>query len=296
MSAGPFTTAEALAAGVSKKILRGPSVRRVARGVYLSAEHQQSLAHTVEAMLRLLPAGTLATGVTALQLLGIDLGPARPLHFCTTSSFQSARDDLRVQRVRQLPPRRGSSVAPAYALLVAATELNIVDLVAAGDRVLRLRSGTKDELVRVLSTSTGRGCRAARRAATLIRERVDSVQESRLRLLVTFCGLPEPECNPSIGTEFRLVGHVDLALERWMVMIEYEGDQHRSDRKQWDYDVGRYEELTAAGWIVIRVTAAAMRKPRGVAQRVYDALSQHGYAGPPPCFDEEWITLFEHRE
>lgn len=37
-----------------------------------------------------------------------------------------------------------------------------------------------------------------------------------------------------------------------MVIIEYEGEQHRGDQKQWNCDIRRYEELAAAGWIVIR--------------------------------------------
>ena len=41
----------------------------------------------------------------------------------------------------------------------------------------------------------GRGCRLARRAASLAREGVDSPQETRLRLLLVLAGLPEPRVN-----------------------------------------------------------------------------------------------------
>jgi very-short-patch-repair endonuclease len=78
-----------------------------------------------------------------------------------------------------------------------------------------------------------------------------------------------------------------------MIIVEYEGDQHRTEWRQWNTDIDRNEEFTAAGWIVIRVTGKAMRRPREIARRVYDALRQPGYTGPPPRFDEDWIRLFE---
>jgi hypothetical protein len=39
---GPFTTAEAYSAGLTSGILRGPSVRRLFAGVYVSAEVESS--------------------------------------------------------------------------------------------------------------------------------------------------------------------------------------------------------------------------------------------------------------
>ena len=185
---------------------------------------------------------------------------------------------------------------PDSALVAAAPRLDLVELVTAGDWLIRLKRCRLEDLKASLAVATGRGCLKARRVAELIRAKVDSPQESRLRLLLVLCGLPDPTCNPLLGTEYRAIGHVDLAIKRYMIIIEYEGDQHRTEWRQWNIDIDRYEEFTAAGWIVIRVTGKAIRIPREVARRIYDALRQHGYTGPPPRFDEEWIHLFEERE
>ncbi|QSB24137.1 hypothetical protein [Curtobacterium sp. 24E2] len=37
-------------------------------------------------------------------------------------------------------------------------------------------------------------------------------------------------------------------------MIEYEGDQHRTDAEQWGRDLRRYREMDRLGWAVVRWT------------------------------------------
>lgn len=106
-------------------------------------------------------------------------------------------------------------------------------------------------------------------------------------------GLPEPETNVDVGDMTRRISRVDLALIAYRLLLEYEGDQHRTDRRQWEYDVRRYEDLTAAGFIVIRVTAERFRNPREVVLATYAQLLRSGYTGPPPVFDEAWRAAFE---
>ncbi len=52
---GPFTTAEAYAAGLTSGILRGPSVRRLLAGVNVSAEVESSERMLVAAALKVVP-------------------------------------------------------------------------------------------------------------------------------------------------------------------------------------------------------------------------------------------------
>lgn len=184
-------------------------------------------------------------------------------------------------------------MSPEVAFVSAATTLDLVNLVAAGDWLVRLERALPSTLIRAADEATGRGCVQARRAARLVRERVDSVQETRLRLLLVLAGLPEPECNISLGTEHYCIGRVDLVYQRWRVILEYEGDQHFTDRDQWNSDIGRYEEFTGEGWTVIRVTKQRMRYRRLLVTRTYEALRASGYEGPPPTFSPEWLSLFE---
>jgi hypothetical protein len=72
----------------------------------------------------------------------------------------------------------------------------------------------------------------ARTAVGLIRERVDSPRETWLRLSLVLAGLPTPECNLIIRDDRGPIGRVDLVYLAYQLVIEYEGDQHRTDRGQ----------------------------------------------------------------
>ena len=50
--------------------------------------------------------GTIATGVTGLQLYGVDIGTQLPMTFATTHPRQVRRRDVQVRRLKQLPPHR----------------------------------------------------------------------------------------------------------------------------------------------------------------------------------------------
>ena len=59
-----------------------------------------------------------------------------------------------------------------------------------------------------------------------------SPQESRLRLLFIDAGLPKPTTQIVIYDEFGCyLRTIDLGWEDFMVGAEYDGDQHRTDRK-----------------------------------------------------------------
>ena len=49
------------------------------------------------------------------------------------------------------------------------------------------------------------------------------------------------------------VARLDMGWPDLKLAIEYDGDQHRTDRKQYVRDIRRYEELIRLGWVVIRV-------------------------------------------
>jgi very-short-patch-repair endonuclease len=285
-----FTTAQADEHGFGRGALRGRTVRREVRGVYLPAWADRSLTVRVDAARRVLPRDVRPDGVTALQLLGVEVGATEPLRFVTAHPHQVRRRGLRVRR--STPAVVESATRPAAAFVAAARELDLVELVAAGDWLVRLDRTTPEELVATAGTVRGPGSAHARRAAALVRRRVDSVRETRLRLALVLAGLPEPEVNPTVRAKGRLVGRVDLLLRRWRIVIEYEGDQHRLDRKQWNRDVWRQECLVEDDHTLVRVTAERMQSPRAVVLGVHQALVERGYVGPEPDFSSEWRTLF----
>ena len=63
------------------------------------------------------------------------------------------------------------------------------------------------------------------------------------------------------------------------VGVEYEGEQHWTDPKQYADDIERLEFLAAQGWTIIRVSARQLRYDRdGIVRRVRTALLQAGCA------------------
>ncbi|HYI60094.1 MAG TPA: hypothetical protein VEX66_18140 [Microlunatus sp.] len=196
----PFTAGQALALGSTRDMLRGPAVQRIDRGIFLDARLELTLKWRLAGYLLMLPAETVVDSVTALQLNGVEVGPTEPYRFCTTAEHHPSRPSIVVRRVAELPPNVGKVSRTAPALVAARTQLGLLDLVIAGD--------------------------------WLIRRRVDSPRETRLRLLIVLAELPEPECNVDLGDELFFIGRVDLYLRAWNVAVEYEGDQHRKRAKQ----------------------------------------------------------------
>jgi hypothetical protein len=196
-------------------------------------------------------------------------------------------------RLKELPAHRDGLASPEQCWLVAASTLNLLDLVTAGDSLLRLRRTTLVRLQSAVETHSGRGIVAARTAVRLVRERVDSPRETWLRLCLVLAGLPMPECNLVIGDDEGPIGRVDLVYVAYKLIIEYEGDQHRTDRNQWNRDIDRHEDFARDHWTLIRVTSERARWPRQVVRGVYKALRANGYDGPAPEFSELWISLFE---
>ena len=101
--------------------------------MYAPAGTDATLIGRVLTTLTVLPTPTLATGVTGLQLMGVEVGSAEPLRFITTSPRQVRRRGIRVTRVSVLPRARALSVVPEHCWMVAALELNLLELVTAGD-------------------------------------------------------------------------------------------------------------------------------------------------------------------
>lgn len=139
-----------------------------------------------------------------------------------------------------------------------APTLTRVELVAASDFLCRGRNPihTPEELKVVAAELTGRrGCRALREAASLARAAVDSPQETKTRLFIVDDGIPEPEVNFVIrDSDGYFVARVDLAWPRFRVCVEYEGDGHRTDPKQFRKDITRRERVEDQGWRMVRIT------------------------------------------
>jgi very-short-patch-repair endonuclease len=66
-----------------------------------------------------------------------------------------------------------------------------------------------------------------------------------------------------------------MGWEKYKVAVEYDGDHHRSDRRQYVRDQRRRRKLEELGWIIVRVIAED--KPDDVVRRARETLRRHGY-------------------
>lgn len=115
------------------------------------------------------------------------------------------------------------------------------------------------------------GLRRLEAALALVDPGSQSPRESYLRLLLIDGGLPRPQTQiPVLGVDGIPVAYLDLGWEDHMVAIEYDGDQHRTDRRQFVKDIRRGEMLDQMGWIIVRVVAED--GPASIIRRVRAAL------------------------
>ncbi|MFC4224101.1 endonuclease domain-containing protein [Lysinibacter cavernae] len=177
--------------------------------------------------------------------------------------------------------RRGVPVADVVSTwLQLASALTTDDLVAAGDYLIRVpeypdRNDPRPytsaaQLISAAGAFVGRGKANVRRALPLIREGSDSRPETHLRLLLQRAGLPEPNLNPVIRDRFGVrIGRADLVYPEAKLIVEYDGDQHRTNTAQYEHDMTRVYRFGAEEWHVYRVRAHGLyREPRVTAARV----------------------------
>lgn len=154
-------------------------------------------------------------------------------------------------------------------------------LVAIGDHLLtgprvggrRHPLCTPDELTAALRRHRGkRGAKDLRAALPLLRAPVHSPRETLLRLALVAHGLPEPEVQMPVLTADG-VRHADLGYPEARLLIEYQGDHHRTDRAQWLEDLRRGQLFQDAGYRAMFVGANEFEDGcAALAQRIRRAL------------------------
>ncbi|MEE6135542.1 hypothetical protein SKC41_04250 [Mycobacterium sp. 050128] len=145
--------------------------------------------------------------------------------------------------------------------------------VARLDTLARATGFKVDDVLRVAQCHPRTpGLRRLEAALKLVDAGAQSPRESYLRLLLIDAGLPRAQTQiPVLGMDGIPVAYLDLGWEDCMVAVEYDGDQHRTDRRQYVKDIRRLEMLSEMGWIVVRVVAED--SPAAILRRVRAAIS-----------------------
>jgi hypothetical protein len=156
-----------------------------------------------------------------------------------------------------------------------AASLKLEDLVAVADAALH-RSLVTLELLEaaVASWSQRPGIALLRKAVPLVEPATDSPMETRLRLLLVLAGLPVPVANRDVVVDGAWLARPDLSYPELRIAIEYDGDHHRVERRQWQSDIARRRLLEDAGWVVRVFTADdVLRFGRETVRRVRAAVA-----------------------
>lgn len=118
-----------------------------------------------------------------------------------------------------------------------------------------------------------RGIRQARKVIEMVDPGAESPRETRLRLLLVRGGFPRPTTQIPVYDQYGvLVAVLDMGWEDLKIAAEYDGDQHRTDRRTFNNDIRRAESVNELGWIHIRVTAEDT--DGGILQRVATAFAR----------------------
>ncbi len=284
-----FTLATARAHGISAGHLRGRHYIRIHRCVYAERDVPLDGDQAARAWMLALPDDAAMYGATAATWYSLPVeAPADFQIIVPSGTVPRRRPGLEPHeglRQDEAITYRGLRVTtPERTWLDLSLTLDDAELITVGDAMVHRGLTTPQRLIEGADAARRRRrILRARSLARLVRDRVDSPQETRLRLILTsHGGLPEPTVNPEVADEHgEWIGRPDLAYEDARVAIQYEGDVHRTSKKRWRADIARDEVLRDHGWEVLRVTADDFRRHDRLCDRVRSALDRRRHRSPP---------------
>jgi very-short-patch-repair endonuclease len=277
----PFLGTEAIAAGVLTKHTLLNEHDRLYRNVYL--HRSVELTAATRATAAWLWSGRQATlgGLSAAALHGSGyIDPCLPAELFRRNGKKA--DGILIHRDELFI----GEVMSASGVSVTTPARTAFDLGRRGQRTVALIR------VDALANATGlvpshvqllvdrhpgvRGLVQLREVLDLMDSGAESPQETRTRLVLIDSGLPRPRTQIPVGR-----WRIDMGYEKFKVGIEYDGPQHWEDEVIRARDIEKYAELSARGWVIIRVGAGLLRhRWRVVVERVCAALRQAGAEWP----------------
>ncbi|WP_084262635.1 DUF559 domain-containing protein, partial [Mycobacterium avium] len=167
---------------------------------------------------------------------------------------------------------------PARTALDIACRSPVDKAVAAIDALARATELKALEIELLADRYRGRrGISRARSVLPLVDAGAESPRETWLRLLLLRAGFPRPRTQLPVRQYGALIACLDMGWEDIKLAVEYDGDQHRTDRRQFTKDIRRAEVLAELGWTVVRVTAEDT--PAGIIARVSTAWTRRACTG-----------------
>ena len=274
----PFIGSEAVAAGALSKSTLRSQYRRVFPDVYIGRDSDPTPVTLARCGWLWSGRTGIVAGRSAAALLGanwVDVGkPVELIHgnrnapagIAVHGDRVAADEIMTLDGVAFTTPERTAldlgcwyQLGPALASLDALAGVTQIDLAHVAALAERYPGR--------------RGIRKARRALSLVDGGAQSPRETWLRLLLIEAGFPRPQTQlPVCDGTGKAIAYLDMGWEDLKVAVEYDGEQHRTDRRQYIWDVRRRELLDHLGWIVVRVVVGDRRED--IVRRVREAIGR----------------------
>jgi hypothetical protein len=275
--AEPFLGSEAVASGAVTRSQLSTRYARLFRDVYVNRDVQVTAALRAKAGWLWAKRQGVVAGVSAAALHGskwvedtttVDLIHANRHRLPGLFVREDRIDDDEITTIDGVPV-----TTPARTVLDLGCWYPMTSAVAAIDSLARATEfKTADAELLAQRYPGRRGIARARLAITLFDAGAQSPKETWLRLVLINAGLPRPQTQIPVRDETgNAIAYLDMGWEDVRVAVEYDGDQHRSDRYQYNWDVRRSEILHRLGWTVIRVVAGD--RPADIVRRARSALA-----------------------
>ncbi|OMC50258.1 DUF559 domain-containing protein [Mycobacterium sp. IS-1264] len=274
--AGVFRGTEAVACGALTRGQLRWNYRRIHRNVYLPKNGVRSLRDNAQAAWLWSGRRGIIAGRAAAALHGAKwIDDFTPIEIVGPFNHPPPGTIIRRERIG------GEDVVELHGLPVTGLARTAFDLarhlppavaVAHLDALSAATGVTAADVAPLIVRHKGaRGVRRCQVPLALMDGGAQSPKESWLRMVLIDAGLPQPVTQIRV-TDGQLVAYLDMGWEGPMVAIEYDGDQHRTDRRQYVKDIRRAEMVSRLGWHVIRVINED--RPNVVVQRARDALAR----------------------
>lgn len=288
-AAAPFTVSAARSSGISLRRLRSgdldarvwgtrrngevTALAELCELIQLRSPERVFFSHSTAAVLHSIPLPWKLEAASSVHLSVPS--PSRPI------SARGIEGHRLALSAGELCLRNGLRMtSPARTWTDLAEQLALHELVAAGDHLIRWRSPvcTPAELGAAVGARINRrGLALLASALPLLNDRAESPPESHLRLLLMAAGLPTPRINHVVTDRFgEFVARTDFAFDEEKVVLEYQGDYHRTNKKQWRADMTRRAKIEAIdGWRVMEINADDLHDPAELTARIRALFARH---------------------
>lgn len=252
---------EAVAAGlISRGRLRW-NYRTIFPDVYLSRDVELTMTVKAEAAYLWSRRRAVVTGRAAAALHGAQwIDDSEPVELIWNNNHQPVGIITRRERIApdEMFIKDDISVtSPARTAFDLGRHLPRAQAIIHLDALARETALTSQDASWLADRYTGsRGVRRFREAIELMDAGAQSPKETWLRLLLIDAGYPKPVTQIPVvddwGVEFAFL---DMGWPDLMIAVEYDGDQHRKDRRRYVWDERRLRKILRMGWLHVKVIA-----------------------------------------